>query len=93
MWTSLWTGRKYYTSRDQSGKQQPHGHTDVTRLKRNVRKYANLVYMYFYIFCFYKSFRDSVMEMLFEQDNEEKSVASLILDALVKVLAIVLFWK
>uniref|UniRef100_A0A7N8XK00 Actin related protein 10 n=1 Tax=Mastacembelus armatus TaxID=205130 RepID=A0A7N8XK00_9TELE len=28
--------------------------------------------------------RDSVMEMLFEQDNEEKSVASLILDALVK---------
>lgn len=25
------------------------------------------------------------MEMLFEQDNEEKSVASLILDALVKV--------
>lgn len=33
------------------------------------------------------------MEMLFEQDNEEKSVASLILDALVKVLAIVLFWK
>lgn len=30
-------------------------------------------------------FRDSVMEILFEQDNEEKSVASLILDALVKV--------
>uniref|UniRef100_A0A8D3CF01 Actin related protein 10 n=1 Tax=Scophthalmus maximus TaxID=52904 RepID=A0A8D3CF01_SCOMX len=30
------------------------------------------------------SIRDSVMEMLFEQDNEEKSVASLILDALVK---------
>ena len=29
--------------------------------------------------------RDSVMEILFEQDNEEKSVASLILDALVKV--------
>ena len=29
--------------------------------------------------------RDSVMEMLFEQDNEEKSVATLILDALVKV--------
>uniref|UniRef100_A0A8C8IDX8 Actin related protein 10 n=2 Tax=Oncorhynchus TaxID=8016 RepID=A0A8C8IDX8_ONCTS len=28
--------------------------------------------------------RDSVMEMLFEQDNEEKSVASLVLDALVK---------
>ncbi|XP_046877120.1 actin-related protein 10 [Hypomesus transpacificus] len=28
--------------------------------------------------------RDSVMEMLFEQDNEEKSVATLILDALVK---------
>ncbi|KAI3364440.1 hypothetical protein L3Q82_011230 [Scortum barcoo] len=28
--------------------------------------------------------RDSVMEILFEQDNEEKSVASLILDALVK---------
>lgn len=25
------------------------------------------------------------MEMLFEQDNEEKSVASLVLDALVKV--------
>lgn len=31
------------------------------------------------------SCRDSVMEILFEQDNEEKSVASLILDALVKV--------
>lgn len=30
-------------------------------------------------------FRDSVMEMLFEQDNEEKSVATLVLDALVKV--------
>lgn len=30
-------------------------------------------------------FRDSVMEILFEQDNEEKSVASLMLDALVKV--------
>lgn len=29
--------------------------------------------------------RDSLMEILFEQDNEEKSVASLILDALVKV--------
>jgi hypothetical protein len=29
--------------------------------------------------------RDSVMEMLFEQDNEEKSIASLILDTLVKV--------
>lgn len=26
-----------------------------------------------------------MMEILFEQDNEEKSVASLILDALVKV--------
>ncbi|CAL8315984.1 unnamed protein product [Merluccius merluccius] len=30
------------------------------------------------------SIRDSVMEILFEQDNEEKSVASLILDTLVK---------
>uniref|UniRef100_A0A3Q3WBB8 Uncharacterized protein n=1 Tax=Mola mola TaxID=94237 RepID=A0A3Q3WBB8_MOLML len=30
------------------------------------------------------SIRDSVMEILFEQDNEEKSVATLILDALVK---------
>uniref|UniRef100_A0A7N5ZVV8 Actin related protein 10 n=1 Tax=Anabas testudineus TaxID=64144 RepID=A0A7N5ZVV8_ANATE len=30
------------------------------------------------------SIRDSVMEILFEQDNEEKSVASLILDCLVK---------
>uniref|UniRef100_A0AAY4BYJ9 Actin-related protein 10 n=1 Tax=Denticeps clupeoides TaxID=299321 RepID=A0AAY4BYJ9_9TELE len=30
------------------------------------------------------SIRDSVIEMLFEQDNEEKSVATLILDALVK---------
>uniref|UniRef100_A0A3P8UR70 Actin related protein 10 n=1 Tax=Cynoglossus semilaevis TaxID=244447 RepID=A0A3P8UR70_CYNSE len=30
------------------------------------------------------SIRDSVMEILFEQDNEEKSVASLMLDALVK---------
>uniref|UniRef100_A0A3Q0R400 Actin related protein 10 n=1 Tax=Amphilophus citrinellus TaxID=61819 RepID=A0A3Q0R400_AMPCI len=30
------------------------------------------------------SIRDSVMELLFEQDNEEKSVATLILDALVK---------
>uniref|UniRef100_A0A3Q2QWI4 Actin related protein 10 n=1 Tax=Fundulus heteroclitus TaxID=8078 RepID=A0A3Q2QWI4_FUNHE len=30
------------------------------------------------------SIRDSVMEILFEQDNEEKSVASMILDALVK---------
>ncbi|KPP60284.1 actin-related protein 10-like [Scleropages formosus] len=30
------------------------------------------------------SIRDSVMEMLFEQDNEEKSVATLVLDALVK---------
>lgn len=29
--------------------------------------------------------RDSVMEILFEQDNEEKSVATLILDTLVKV--------
>ncbi|XP_066550566.1 actin-related protein 10 [Amia ocellicauda] len=28
--------------------------------------------------------RDSVIEMLFEQDNEEKSVATLVLDALVK---------
>lgn len=35
-----------------------------------------------FLLCF---FRDSVMEILFEQDNEEKSVASLILDALVKV--------
>ncbi|KAJ8274885.1 hypothetical protein COCON_G00095100 [Conger conger] len=30
------------------------------------------------------SIRDSVIEMLFEQDNEEKSVATLMLDALVK---------
>ncbi|KAJ8341605.1 hypothetical protein SKAU_G00338960 [Synaphobranchus kaupii] len=30
------------------------------------------------------SIRDSVMEMLFEQDNEEKSVATLVLDALLK---------
>lgn len=30
-------------------------------------------------------YRDSVMEILFEQDNEEKSVATLILDTLVKV--------
>ncbi|KAJ8390840.1 hypothetical protein AAFF_G00099720 [Aldrovandia affinis] len=30
------------------------------------------------------SIRDSVMELLFEQDNEEKSVATLVLDALVK---------
>ncbi|XP_036398244.1 actin-related protein 10-like [Megalops cyprinoides] len=30
------------------------------------------------------SIRDSVMEVLFQQDNEEKSVASLVLDALVK---------
>ncbi|XP_036405612.1 actin-related protein 10 [Megalops cyprinoides] len=30
------------------------------------------------------SIRDSVIEMLFEQDNEEKSVATLVLDALVK---------
>uniref|UniRef100_A0A8C3G5Q1 Actin related protein 10 n=1 Tax=Cyclopterus lumpus TaxID=8103 RepID=A0A8C3G5Q1_CYCLU len=30
------------------------------------------------------SIRDSLMEILFEQDNEEKSVATLILDALVK---------
>uniref|UniRef100_A0A3B3Y297 Actin related protein 10 n=1 Tax=Poecilia mexicana TaxID=48701 RepID=A0A3B3Y297_9TELE len=30
------------------------------------------------------SIRDSVMEVLFEQDNEEKSVATLILDTLVK---------
>uniref|UniRef100_A0A3P9BYB2 Actin related protein 10 n=1 Tax=Maylandia zebra TaxID=106582 RepID=A0A3P9BYB2_9CICH len=30
------------------------------------------------------SIRDSVMEILFEQDNEEKSVATLILDTLVK---------
>ncbi|MBN3285335.1 ARP10 protein, partial [Polyodon spathula] len=29
-------------------------------------------------------YRDSVIEMLFEQDNEEKSVATLILDSLVK---------
>lgn len=29
--------------------------------------------------------RDSVAEMLFEQDNEEKSIASLVLDTLVKV--------
>lgn len=34
---------------------------------------------------FFSFSRDSVMEILFEQDNEEKSVASLILDALVKV--------
>ncbi|XP_064184952.1 actin-related protein 10-like isoform X1 [Anguilla rostrata] len=30
------------------------------------------------------SIRDSVMEILFEQDNEEKSVATLVLDALLK---------
>lgn len=30
-------------------------------------------------------YRDSLMEILFEQDNEEKSVATLILDTLVKV--------
>lgn len=30
-------------------------------------------------------YRDSVMEILFEQDNEEKSVATLILDTLIKV--------
>ncbi len=30
-------------------------------------------------------FRDSVAEMLFEQDNEEKSIATLLLDTLVKV--------
>lgn len=35
---------------------------------------------------FYLSlFRDAVAEMLFEQDNEEKSIATLLLDALVKV--------
>lgn len=37
--------------------------------------------------------RDSVMEILFEQDNEEKSVASLILDALVKVQKSYSFYK
>lgn len=31
------------------------------------------------------------MEILFEQDNEEKSVATLILDALIKVQKILLF--
>ncbi|KAG9336440.1 hypothetical protein JZ751_002787 [Albula glossodonta] len=30
------------------------------------------------------SIRDSVMEMLFEQDNEERSVATLVLDSLIK---------
>lgn len=30
--------------------------------------------------------RDSVVEILFEQDNEEKSVATLILDSLIQVL-------
>lgn len=29
--------------------------------------------------------RDSVVEILFEQDNEEKSVATLILDSLIQV--------
>lgn len=51
------------------------------------------LYFIFYFFIFGLSmahrsshvFRDSVMEILFEQDNEEKSVASLMLDALVKV--------
>ena len=32
------------------------------------------------------------MEILFEQDNEEKSVASLILDALVKVVTVSIFY-
>lgn len=31
------------------------------------------------------------MEILFEQDNEEKSVASLILDALVKVNCVLVY--
>ncbi len=34
------------------------------------------------------SSRDSVAEMLFEQDNEEKSIATLLLDTLVKVTKI-----
>lgn len=37
--------------------------------------------------------RDSVMEMLFEQDNEEKSVATLVLDTLVKVTLVFIIEK
>lgn len=34
--------------------------------------------------------RDSVVEILFEQDNEEKSVATLILDSLLQVFIVCL---
>lgn len=34
---------------------------------------------------FFNLIRDSVVEILFEQDNEEKSVATLILDSLMQV--------
>uniref|UniRef100_A0A2K6G8G5 Actin related protein 10 n=1 Tax=Propithecus coquereli TaxID=379532 RepID=A0A2K6G8G5_PROCO len=53
-------------------------------------------------FCFLNLIRDSVVEILFEQDNEEKSVATLILDSLMQVfyqqllvssrLLVVKFW-
>ncbi|XP_012519187.1 PREDICTED: actin-related protein 10 [Propithecus coquereli] len=37
-------------------------------------------------FCFLNLIRDSVVEILFEQDNEEKSVATLILDSLMQLM-------
>lgn len=37
--------------------------------------------------------RDSVVEILFEQDNEEKSVATLILDSLIQVFCILILEK
>ena len=49
--------------------------------------------MYYVILCdanktlsVFNLIRDSVVEILFEQDNEEKSVATLILDSLMQVL-------
>lgn len=38
---------------------------------------------------FFNLIRDSVVEILFEQDNEEKSVATLILDSLLQVFYLV----
>lgn len=42
---------------------------------------------------FFNLIRDSVVEILFEQDNEEKSVATLILDSLIQVFCILILEK
>lgn len=75
MLITLWMGRKSFISKDLSG--------SIILFISLQKQTGSFEFKMLHLLSLF--FRDSVMETLFEQDNEEKSVASLILDALVKV--------